>query len=340
MIRPWPLLVLRATPKFAAYVAECSQSTEQYAANGGFELGSTSGWDTTDFEVTRTTTVYECPATVTGCPLTERTAHTTTETLVAGTTVYPITSVEPAATMGSGSGSSRSGSTSGSSVSTSVNLSSTSGNDSGFGLEPASPNSGSYNSGPSDSAYSDGANDGAGFFNSESSGNSSSAPGIESGVSPESASANPDSSGSSGSNNSSAPRPPTSSVAASSDSTSTPDSTSPSTAIDSSISSNLNLCTQLYTRWPRISSFSYSQSQSQPSLHLSCYSQFVCSWCFLVSRIPYHLQLCPLHRSCALHNRLAVSGLSIDRWINDDAAFFSCSQLSLSTCRNYEFNLG
>ncbi|KAJ5681660.1 uncharacterized protein N7477_001600 [Penicillium maclennaniae] len=56
---------------------------------------------------TRTSTIYECPATVTNCPEREKTTSATTETLVAGTIVYTVN--PSSSSSGSGSDSTISG---------------------------------------------------------------------------------------------------------------------------------------------------------------------------------------------------------------------------------------
>ncbi|KAJ5557537.1 hypothetical protein N7494_001452 [Penicillium frequentans] len=54
---------------------------------------------------TRISTIYKCPATVTNCPAGEKTTETTTETFVAETTVYTVSSGSSSSSSSSGSGS-------------------------------------------------------------------------------------------------------------------------------------------------------------------------------------------------------------------------------------------
>ncbi|KAJ5930830.1 hypothetical protein N7466_006323 [Penicillium verhagenii] len=68
-----------------------NEETATTTPQGAVGPGSSDQVTTETILTTRVSTILQCPTTVTDCPLTQQTPHTTTETLVAGTTVYPVT---------------------------------------------------------------------------------------------------------------------------------------------------------------------------------------------------------------------------------------------------------
>ncbi|KAJ6127087.1 hypothetical protein N7523_002699 [Penicillium sp. IBT 18751x] len=63
-----------------------TSGTPQPAQSDGHVAGTSAVTKT--LYTTRYSTIYKCPATVTDCPMTEKTAHTTSDVLATGTTVY------------------------------------------------------------------------------------------------------------------------------------------------------------------------------------------------------------------------------------------------------------